>query len=313
MAKMRAIVREKYGPEHVRLREVAMPVPRADEVRIRVRASSVNPADWFVTTGTPWPFRFELGLFRPKEPVLGIDVAGEVDAVGPDVTRFRVGDAVFGEIRRAYADYVCASEVKLAPKPASVSFEEAATLPVAGFTALQALRDVRPGQHVLVNGASGGVGTFAVTVAKALGAEVTGVCSTRNVELVRSIGADHVVDYTQSDFTRASARYDTMLDLVGSAPLSRCRRLLRQSGVYVSSVGRLGWIFVAGLASLLPGSRVKVLAAQSTPEDLGALAAMVESGAVKPVIERAYALEQVPEAMRRQGEGHARGKSVIRV
>lgn len=313
---MRAIVRDRYGVEHVHLREVAVPVPKGDEVRIRVRASSVNPADWFFTTGTPWPLRLQTGLFRPKEPVLGIDVAGEVEAVGPGVTRFRAGDAVFGEVSRAYADYVCASEARLAHKPAALSFEQAASLPVAGITALQAMRDsasVQPRQHVLVNGASGGVGTFTVQVAKALGAEVTAVCSARNAELVRAIGADHVVDYAERDFTQTSARYDAILDVIGSAPISRCRAILRPSGVYVSSVGRLRWLFASLVASFTPGPRVKILSAQSTPEDLSALAELVASGAVKPVIDRVCSLEEGPEALRRQGEGHARGKSVIRV
>ncbi|MBC7173695.1 MAG: NAD(P)-dependent alcohol dehydrogenase, partial [Polyangiaceae bacterium] len=281
-----------------------------------VRASSVNSADWYMTTGRPWAVRLATGLVRPKPFSLGLDVAGVVEAVGPGVTRFGPGDEVYGEIRGAYAEYVAVAESLLARKPSNLTFEQAATVPIAGITALQAMRDkgrVEPGAKVLVNGASGGVGTFAVMIAKAMGAEVTGVCSTRNLELVRSIGADHVVDYTRASFVETRARYDAVLDLVGSAPIRACRRILAEDGVYVSSVGTLGWSLRAFLLSLVPGSNVVVLAAQPTRDDLDALAALIEAGRVTPVVDRRFELGDVPRALRLQGEGHARGKSAILV
>lgn len=314
---MKAITRDRYGlPDVLRLREVARPSAGAHEVLVRVHASSVNFADWVMLTGTPHAARLVFGLFRPRHPVLGRDIAGRVVAVGPGVTRFAPGDEVFGEFTGAYAEYVRVPERCLARKPSNLSFEEAATLPVAAMPALQGLRDkakIRPGHRVLINGASGGVGSFAVQIAKALGAEVTGVCSTSNCDWVRKIGADHVVDYTREDFTRTSRRYDAIFDAVGSAPIAACTRILSRTGVYVSSVGRMGWSLKALFASLLPGSQVVVLAARSTPRDLTALAELIEAGAVKPVIDRRYTLDEVPGALRRQGEGHARGKSVITV
>lgn len=314
---MHAIVQTVYGPpEALALREVDVPRVRADEVLVRVRASSVNPADWFITTGRPWAIRLWSGLLRPKPVYLGLDVAGVVEAVGPRVARFRPGDAVYGETRGAYARYATVPESRLARKPSNLSFEQAATVPVAGLTALQAMRDrarLRPGAKVLVNGASGGVGTFAVQIAKAIGAEVTAVCSTRNLELVRSIGADHVVDYRRASFTDTTARYDAILDLVGSAPIGACRRILAPNGVYVSSVGTLAWSLRAFLFSLVPGSNVTVLAARPTADDLAALAAFIEAGQVTPVVERTFELGDVPRALKLQGEGHARGKSAITI
>lgn len=292
-----------------------MPVPGPGEVRVRVRASSVNPADWFFLTGTPYPLRLVSGLFSPRRPVFGRDAAGVVDAVGDGVTRLRPGDEVFGEVESAYAEYVVAREDRLGPKPTNASFEEAAALPVAAITALQAMRDkarVRPGHRVLVNGASGGVGTFAVQIAKAFGAEVIGVCSARNAELVRRAGADAIVDYASEDFT-ATGPYDSILDLVGSRPLRACLRALRPTGVYVSSVGRLGWSLKSALASLLPGSRVRVVAAATTTEDLTVLRDLYEAGKLRSLVDRSYSLGEAPEALRRQGAGHARGKSVISV
>ena len=225
---MKAAVRDRYGPpEVVELREIDTPAPADDEVLVHVRAASVNPADWYETTGTPYVGRVPMGLRKPKQRVLGVDFAGTVEAVGRDVTQFRPGDEVFGGRSGAFAEYVCVGEERaVVPKPAGVTFEQAAAVPVAGLTALQGLRDkgrIQSGQQVLINGASGGVGTFAVQIAKAFGAEVTGVCSTRNVDLVRSLGADHVVDYSREDFTRSDRRYDLMLDVAGSRPWSRAQ------------------------------------------------------------------------------------------
>jgi NADPH:quinone reductase-like Zn-dependent oxidoreductase len=256
------------------------------------------------------------GLLRPTRPALGMDVAGRVHTVGKNVTRFRPGDDVFGEVSGAYAEYVCAPEARLARKPANLSFEQAAAVPVAALPALQGLRDragIRPGHKVLVNGASGGVGTFAVQIARALGAEVTGVCSTRNLAMVQSIGAHRVVDYTRDDFTRTSERYDAVFDLVGSAPLSRCRRILTPTGVYISSVGRTGWSLKAFLASLIPASRVVALVARTVADDLMALTALIEAGALTPVLDRRFTLREVPDALRYQSRGRSRGKSTITI
>lgn len=312
---MRAIVQHVYGfPDALELRELDDPVPRDNEVHVRVRASSVNAGDWFFLTGRPYPLRLWTGLFRPRARFLGMDFAGEVRAVGRRVTRFRPGDEVYGQLPGSYAEHVCVREDRMAIKPRNLTFEQAAAVPVAALAALQGLRDrgrVKPGHAVLINGASGGVGTFAVQIARALGAEVTGVCSTQNVEQARALGAHHVIDYTREDFTRTTERYDSILDLAGSAPLPSCTRLLKPTGVYVSSVGRTGRSLLALLASLVPGSKVALHASRSTPEALGVLRDMIETGKVTPVIERRYSLDEVPEALRRQGAGHARGKSVV--
>jgi NADPH:quinone reductase-like Zn-dependent oxidoreductase len=251
-------------------------------------------------------------------------VAGEVEAVGKGVTRFRPGDAVFGAARGAFAEYVCAREDRLAAMPATLSFEQAAAIPVAGSTALQGLRDrgrVQPGQKVLINGASGGVGTFAVQIARSFGAEVTGVCSGRNVDLVRSLGADHVIDYTRDDFTRGADRYDVMLDCVGSRPLSACRRVMTRGGIYVGAGVRPGGRWVGPLPHLLKllatspfvSQKAVVLMASIKPADLAFLAELIEAGKVTPVIDRRYPLDEVPEAIRYLMEGHARGKVVVAV
>ncbi|WP_106094098.1 NAD(P)-dependent alcohol dehydrogenase [Enhygromyxa salina] len=314
---MKAIVQLGYGrPDVLELREIDAPLIGDDEVSIRVRASSINHADWLILMGEPLPLRLVYGLLRPRNPVIGMDMAGEVVAVGAAVTQFKPGDEVYGEIAGAYAERVSVRQDQIALKPANLGFEQAACMPVAAMTALQGLRDkakVQPGHKVLINGASGGVGTFAVQIAKALGAEVTGVCSTRNLDLVRSLGADHVLDYTKGDFTATAERYDVIFDLVGSASISACRRVLSPSGVYVSSVGRTGWLLRALLLSLAPGRNVVVLAAQPTQADLQVLAQMVEAGAITPVIDQRYTLSEVPQALRRQGEGHARGKSAIAI
>ncbi len=312
---MRAIVQQHYGlPDVLELREVARPSPRGDEVLVRVRACSVNRGDWIFMTGRPYPVRLFSGLLRPKQPVLGMDLAGVVEAVGPEVRHFAPGDEVYGETNGAYAEFACVAEHRIARKPDNLSFEQAAAVPVAAVPALLGLRDkaaVQPGQHVLVNGASGGVGTFAVQIAKAMGARVTGVCSTRNVAMVRAIGADDVVDYTREDFTHTAQRYDVVFDLVGSASIGSCRRLLTPNGIYLSSVGRTGWALKAALWSLLPKSRVAVLAADPNAKALDALTEFIEAGTVTPVLDRSYALHQVREAMRYQGEGHTRGKTTI--
>jgi NADPH:quinone reductase-like Zn-dependent oxidoreductase len=312
---MHAIVRSQYGtPEVLTLRTVPRPAPAADEVLVQVHGSSVNFGDWVMLTGRPYLARLMTGLFRPKRAGFGLDVAGVVQAVGADVVAVKPGDAVFGEAADTHAEWVCVPEGRLALKPAGVTFEQAATLPVAGVTALQGLRDragVQPGQRVLVNGASGGVGSFAVQIAKALGAEVTAVCSGRNAAWVRALGADTVVDYSEADFTQTSVRYDVIFDLVGSASVAACRRILQPSGVYISSVGRLGRVLKALAASVLPGPKVALFAAMPSPADLAALAALVESGSVTPAIDQRYRLDEVPEALRRQGAGHAQGKSVI--
>ena len=314
---MQAIVQESYGcPEVLELREVERPVAQEGEVLIRVHGSSVNYGDWVVMTGQPYAARLFLGLLRPKQAIVGHDVAGVVVAVGARVRRFKPGDEVYGELTTAYAEYVCAPEDSVALKPANLDFEQAAAVPVAAMPGLQGLRDlakVKPGDKVLINGASGGVGTFAVQIAKALGAEVTGVCSTRNLDMVRSIGADHVVDYTQTDFSQTTERYEVIFDLVGSASLRACTRILSPRGVYIASVGRLGWSLKSALASLISPQRVKVLAAHPDASDLAALRELIEAGAITPVIDRRFSLSEVPAALAHFSRGHARGKSVIRI
>ncbi|MES2640214.1 MAG: NAD(P)-dependent alcohol dehydrogenase [Myxococcota bacterium] len=322
---MKAILQPAYGqPDILVLGNVARPQMQDDGVLVRVVAASLNKADWHFLTGAPYLFRLSgVGFTRPHKPILGMAMAGRVEAVGANVKAFRVGDEVFGEIDRgAFAEYVCVTEKELAHKPATLSFEETATLPLAGTTALQGLRDagrLQPGQSVLINGAAGGVGTFAVQIAKSLGAEVTGVCSTGNVALVRSIGADHVVDYTQEDFTRQDRRYDVLFDLVGNQPLSACRRVLKEQGRLVSSSGGAEHAWVGPMVLLLTGMASNLysrqpfvpLVARPDPADLLALRAFVEAGQVKPVVDRRYTLAEVPEAMRYLGQGRTRGKSVI--
>jgi NADPH:quinone reductase-like Zn-dependent oxidoreductase len=325
---MKAIVQRGYGEPGVVLGpgDVDRPAaPGGTRVLLRVHASSVNPADWFTVTGRPYVLRLAFGLRGPRQPVPGKDVAGVVEAVGPGVTRFRPGDEVYGELPGgACAEYALAAENALAPKPAGLTFAEAAAVPLAGVAALQAVRDaagVRDGQHVLVNGASGGVGTFAVQIAKALGARVTGVCSTRNLDLVRSLGADEALDYTREDFTRTGQRYDAVVDLVGNHTPPACRRALRRGGVYVAASGRPGGPVLGplprlgrvALSSLRGGARMKPFAAKAGADGLSALTELIESGAVRPVIDRAYDLADLASALTRQGAGHARGKTVITV
>jgi len=319
---MKAIVHERYGrPEVLELREVDMPVIEDHQVLVRVHASSVNPAEWYGVTG-PFFSRPSSGLLKPNRKLLGADLSGTVEVVGKDVKDCQPGDEVFGTSGGSWAEYAPAREVRLAPKPANVSFEEAAAVPVAAITALQALRDhgrVQPGQKVLINGASGGVGTFAVQLAKSFGADVTGVCSTGNVELARSLGADRVVDYTREDFTKLSDRYDLMLDIAGSRSFSECRRVLTPEAKVMLVGGRMTYRgfgplpHIAGmhLASRGRSQRVKSYVAKITKEDLVYLGGLLETGKVKAVVDKRYALSETSEALAYLGEGHARGKIVI--
>ena len=322
---MRAMVYERYGPPDVlELKEIERPAVVDDGVLVRVHAASVNPFDWHFLTGTPYLARLGVGLRKPKNHVLGVDFAGTVEAVGKEVTQFHPGDEVFGARNGAFGEYVCVRK-SVALKPGNLTFEQAAAVPVAGVTALQGLRDkgrLQAGHKVLINGASGGVGTFAVQIAKSFGAEVTGVCSTRNVDAVRSLGADHVIDYTQGDFTRSGQRYDLMFDVAGNRSWSECKRVLTDKATLVVVGGRKTnrWIGPMGdgikkrLVSL-PGSRrvVSPFLAKITREDLAVLKELLESGRVTPVIEKQYELGEVPEAVGYVGAGHAQGKVVITV
>ena len=333
---MKAVVCEKYGPPDVlQLQEIDKPAVNDDDVLVRVRAASVNPYDWHCMTGLPYVMRVLTGLLRPKASGLGADLAGVVEAVGKDVTRFSPGDEVFGEVDGevpghpmlepgAFAEYVCVSEDSVVQKPSSLTFEQAGAVGMAGMTALIAMREqgqVQRGQKVLINGASGGVGTFAVQIAKAFGAEVTGVCSTRNVDMVRSLGADHVVDYTCEDFTRSGQRYDLMLDNVGNRSLSECRRVLSPKAVYLSSFGSPERRWFGPMVELLKMSARSPFVSQTmasltvkrTRERLLALKDLIEAGKITPVIDRTHPLSEVPDAMRYLEEGHARGKVVIAV
>ena len=316
---MKAIVLNAYGgPEVLELKEVDQPVVAENGVLIAVRAASLNAGDYFSMRGSPWLARFNVGFPKPKDYILGWDLAGRVEKVGEKVTRFQPGDEVFASCDGALAEYAAASEDKLAKIPANLTLEQAAAVPSASMAALQALRDqaqVRPGQKVLINGASGGVGTFAVQIAKALGAEVTGVCSTRNVDLVRSIGADHVVDYTQEDFTRSGQRYDLILDNVGNRSFSDYRRALAPGGIHLPNTGHGGMTFVikAYLLSALMRQHASPFLSVSTAKDLLYLKDLIEAGKVKPVIDRIFPMSETREAFRYLVEEHAQGKVVVRV
>jgi NADPH:quinone reductase-like Zn-dependent oxidoreductase len=322
---VKATVYHRFGsPEVLELQDIAKPALTDDGVLVRVRASSVNPAEWYAVTGRPYIARPTMGLRSPKQTVPGADFAGTVEAVGSAVTDVRPGDEVFGGTPSgAFAEYVCVRQT-VVPKPANLSFEQAAAVPTAAVTALQGLRDhgrLRPGQMVLINGASGGVGTFAVQLAKALGAEVTGVCSTRNLDLVRSLGADHVVDYTGEDFTRSGRRYDLLLDVAGSRSWPECRRVLGPDAALVLVggprtnpwTGPLGHIAGVRLASLRASQKVVFFVATFTREDFLVLAELLEAGKVTPVIDRQYELAEASAALNYLGEGHARAKVVITV
>jgi NADPH:quinone reductase-like Zn-dependent oxidoreductase len=323
---MKAIAHKGYGrpqPRVLDLGQVDVPVPEDDQVLVRVRASSVNPVEWYGVTG-PYFARLGAGFRRPKDPRLGADLAGVVEATGREVRDFAPGDEVFGAGSGAWAEYALARATRVGLKPANISFEEAATVPVAGLTALQALRDhgqVQPGQKVLINGASGGVGTFAVQLAKAFGVEVTGVCSTTKVELVRSIGADRVIDYTREDFADGDSRYDVILDIAGNRSLSHLRRALAREGTLVLVGGEGGGRWLGGVDRTL---RALVLSrfvrqglstwiATQPKEDLEVLHELLEAGKVTPVVDRTFPLSEVPEAIRYLREGRAHGKVVITV
>ena len=317
---MKAIVYYKYGsPDVLELKEVEKPNPRDHEVLVKIYAASANAADWHLMRAEPFLARLENGLLKPKNTKLGADVAGRVEAVGRNVTQFQAGDDVFGGMPLnelgSFAEYVCAPEELLALKPTRLTFEQAAAVPLAAFTALQGLRDkgqIQPGQKVLINGASGGVGTFAVQIAKSFGTEVTGVCSTRNLDLVRSIGADHAIDYTQEDFTRNGQRYDLIFDAVGNRSVSDLNRALNPNGICAvagfTSLSRLFQVMFLG------GKKIGLMAtAKENKKDLVFIKELLEAGKVVPVIDRTYPFLEVPEAIRYLETGHAQGKVVIAV
>jgi NADPH:quinone reductase-like Zn-dependent oxidoreductase len=322
---MQAIVQDNYGSgDALELREIERPAIGEQQVLVRVRAAGVNPADWAVMSGLPYIARPVYGLRRPKVGVRGTDVAGYVAAVGSGVTRFKLGDEVFGASTGSYAEYAAASEDELAPKPANLTFEQAATVPMAGLVALQAIRDqgqVHAGQTVLINGASGGIGTFAVQIAKALGAEVTAVASTRNLELLRSVGADHVIDYTKEDFTTSGMRYDVILDNVSNHSLSHLRRALTPTGVLIPNGGNFGNRWFASAGRLIRGTvlfcfgtqRLGRFLVSTNHADLVALKELIEAGKVTPVLDRTYPLSSAAQAIDHVGTGHAQGKTAITV
>ena len=321
---MKAAVYRRFGPPDVLgIEEVDKPAVGDDDVLVRVRATSVNPADWHTLTGTPLIARPAFGIRRPKDERLGNDFAGTVESTGKNVTRFKAGDEVFGATSQSFAEYVSVPQDRgIVSKPVNVGIEEAASVGVAGVTALQALRHhgrLQPGQRVLINGASGGVGTFAVQIAKALGANVTAVCSTRNVELARSLGADRVVDYTKEDFARDGEPYDLMVDIAGSRRWSDCRRVLKPAATLVmvgapkgnALLGPVSKLITTRLSSLGAKQRLVFFIARITTEDLEFLRDLMAEGKLKPVIDRRYDLSQIGEAFRYLGEGHARGKIAV--
>jgi NADPH:quinone reductase-like Zn-dependent oxidoreductase len=334
---MKAVVYSTFGSADVlEIKDVEKPVPKASEVLIKVRAASVNPLDAGLLRGLPGIARWLFGLQKPKDTRLGVDVAGEVEAVGRNVSQFKPGDDVFGVSihdpqglavkvwtpQGSFAECVCAHESTLVVKPDNVTFEQAASAPVAAFTALQGLRDkgkIQPGQKVLINGAAGGVGTFAVQIAKSFGAEVTGVCSTGNVDMIRSIGADHVIDYTQEDFTKRGQRYDLIFDCVGNHSLSACRRVLDPKGIGVmvgdltgrNAVSILARLVVAFVSSRFTSQKLVTFLARPSHADLIILRDLMKAGKVKPVVDRCYSLTEVPEAIRYLQQRHARGKVAI--
>ena len=326
MTTMKAIVRERYGsPDVLKLRDIDRPVVDDDGVLVRVRAASINAYDWHMMRGSPSLVRLMAGLRKPKSTAMGVDLAGEVEAVGKNVTEFRPGDEVFGQRVGALAEYVCGTAKSfLVPKPAGLTFEQAAAVPMAASTALQGLRDkgqIKPSQRVLINGASGGVGTFAVQIAKAFGAHVTAVCSTRNVDQALSLGADEVIDYTREDFTRGGRKYDVILDVASSGSLSSRRRALEPNGTLVG----VGAANNDGTASIVAGlletavlsrfgnQKMPFFLAKNSKEDLLVLKELIEAGKVRPVIDRTYPLNQTAEAIRYLETGHARAKVVITV
>jgi len=323
---MKAIVQDVYGNSEVlQLREIPLPTPGEKEVLIRVRAAGVDQGVWHLMTGRPYLIRlFGFGLKKPKVPVRGREVAGVVEGVGAGVTRFQPGDEVFGTCEGSFAEFVCAKEKFVAAKPTNLTFEEAAVAPISAVTALQAVRDagqVSTGQKVLIIGAGGGVGSFAVQVAKAFGAEVTGVCSTGKVELVRSLGADHVIDYTRDDFSRAGLQYDVILDTAGNRPLSVLRKALTPRGTLVIVGGEGGGNLTGGfersmgapLVSMFSGQKFKGLVSTENYRDLEAVTTLIEAGSVKPAVDKVYALADAPAAVEYMHEGRSRGKVVVSI
>jgi NADPH:quinone reductase-like Zn-dependent oxidoreductase len=326
MPAMKAITQRCYGaPEVLRLEDLPKPTPADDELLVKVHAASVNPLDWHYMRGTPYLVRMDRGQGAPQNPRLGVDFAGTVEAVGKNVKRFHAGDEVFGGRLGAFGEYVVVREERaVITKPSNITFEEAAAVPIAALTALQALRDtgrIKAGQKVLINGASGGVGTYAVQIAKLFGAEVTGVCSTRNVEMVRSLGADHVIDYTKEDFTKSGQKYDLVLDNVGNRPLSAVRRVMTPKGISVivggpsddSWLGPMKLVIKAELYSPFVSQEFSMMLSDLTPTDLAWLRDQLQAGKLKSVIDRRYPLSEVPAAIAYLEEGHARGKVVIDV
>ena len=315
---MKAVIQVDYGSADVlEFKEIDKPVANDDDVLVRVYAASLAAGDYFGMRGMPFPIRMYVGFPKPKKDyVVGVDLAGRVEAVGKNVTRFKPGDEVFGECSRACAEYTCAQEDKLVHKPHELTFAQAAAVPTSALVALQALRDhgkVQPGQKVLINGASGGVGTFAVQIAKVLGAEVTGVCSTGNVDRVRSLGADHVIDHTREDFTQGERRYDLILDNVASHSFAEYRRVLKPEGTLIPNSGHagMGYVFKAFVLSLFVHQQERPFVSTPNQDDLITLKELVESGRVTPVIDRTYPLRETAEAFRYLDQGHARGKVII--
>ena len=323
---MKAIVQERFGPpDTLRLVDTDPPEVGADDVLVRVRAAALNPADWHILRGDPLVARLMgIGLTKPKTPVAGSDAAGVVEAVGANVRGLQPGEEVFGFVRGAFAEYACAAQDKVVPKPASLTFEQAAALPIAATTALRGIRDVgavKPGQRVLVNGASGGVGSFAVQIAAALGAEVTGVCSTGNVELVRSLGASHVIDYTTQDFTDGDVKYDVILDNVSSLPLTRLRGVLTEKGTLVLNgggtpghvFGPIGTILKAVVVNLFVSQRLRPLPSKTDRQELLDVSGLVEDGKLTTVVDRTYPLADTAEGVRHMEQGHTRGKAIVTI
>jgi NADPH:quinone reductase-like Zn-dependent oxidoreductase len=324
---MQAIVYRRYGsPDVLTFESIPKPIPTDDQILIKVRAASVNPADWHYMRGTPSIARIAFGLGKPKSIRLGIDAAGQVEAVGRNVTKFKLGDEVFGKARGAFAEYALAIENEIAPKPTNLNFAEAAAFPVAALTALQALRDkgrIQSGQRILINGASGGVGTFAVQIAKSFGADVTGVCSSKNVDMIRSLGADQVTDYTQEDFTRGAERYDLILDNVGNRSLSECRRVMNPKGMYLLNgggepddgglLGPVADTIKALLQAPFVSQSIASFVASINTRDLVILKELAEANKLKPIIDRQYTLSETADAIRYLEQGRARGKVIITV
>jgi NADPH:quinone reductase-like Zn-dependent oxidoreductase len=323
---MKAFVYNKYGtPDVLHLEEVEKPTPKDNEVLIKIHAASVNAADWHLLTADIFLVRLmDMGLFKPKKTILGGDIAGRVETVGKNVTQFRKGDEVFGDILSSdsggFAEYACAREDLLALKPSNLSFEQAAAVPIAGMTALQGLRDegqIQAGQKVLIQGAAGGVGTFAVQIAKAFGAKVTAVCSARNAEQARALGADHVIDYAKEDFTKSGKQYDLIFAANGFHPLADYKRALTPKGIYVMAGGTMAQIFQAMLLgawlSEKNGRKMKGVSAKAIQKSLIDLAELLETGKVIPVVEKVYSFNETPDALRYLGTGHAQGKLVINV